>query len=102
MNFETNKMESFRYEHPMGHKYWVKDAHELSWKKHIDVQAAFQEYTDLGVSKTINVPSSFTIENIVEVYKYAHRKGLKGVTVYRDMSKENQPIQKCEGEVCVL
>lgn len=57
---------------------------DLDYKARIDVQAAWQQYIDASISSTVNVPNEFTVEEVEELYMYAWKKGLKGVTIYRD------------------
>lgn len=59
-------------------------AGEVSPEEHIRVQAMFQKYTDLAVSKTINIPNQSTIYDVYHIIKLAHKSNCKGITVFRD------------------
>ncbi|MBI3931285.1 MAG: vitamin B12-dependent ribonucleotide reductase [Chloroflexi bacterium] len=67
-------------------------AHEISPEWHVKMQAAFQKSTHNAVSKTVNFPQEATREDIARVYMLAHELGLKGITIYRDRSREMQPL----------
>ncbi len=67
-----------------------KTAHEISWKDHIKMQAAWQDFVTNAVSKTINMPNSTTIQEVEEAFMAMWKAKLKGGTIYRDGSKAFQ------------
>lgn len=72
-------------------------AHDISPEWHVKMQAAFQKFTDSAVSKTVNFPHEATPEDVANVYKMAYQEGLKGITIYRDRSRDSQVLTVGEG-----
>lgn len=71
-----------------------RTANEISWKRHVDIQASWQHWVSNAISKTINISNKSTPQDIYDIYFYMWKMGLKGGTIYRDGSKSFQILEK--------
>ena len=99
-NVETGEKHNLEYVHPEYAKLnpnevtpdWFVDASNVSPREHVLMQAAWQKHIGNAVSKTINLPSDATIDDVAEAYILAWKTGCKGITVYRDGSRSGQVL----------
>ncbi|MBI4067011.1 hypothetical protein HY407_01405 [Candidatus Gottesmanbacteria bacterium] len=100
--------EAWKKDHPKDPipDYFVS-ANNLTPQDHIKVQAAIQEYVDASISKTVNAPSTHTVEDVKKLYMLAYELGCKGVTYMREGSRpgvlervkeEKKPVLSAGGE----
>jgi len=74
-------------------------AHDLSPEQHVRMQAAFQAFSDSGVSKTINLPATAAQQDVASAFRLAYQLGCKGITVFRSGSRERQ-VMACALPSC--
>jgi len=86
---------------PADMKEVLRTATEMSWNDHILMQAAVQSLVDNSVSKTINLPSETTVEEVGNILLLGHQLKLKGMTVYRNKSRAEEVID-CPTGTCAL
>jgi ribonucleoside-diphosphate reductase alpha chain len=78
--------------------YFGATANEIDWESAVDLQAAAQKWVCHAISKTINLPSDASVEDVKKVYWRGWKKGLKGVTVYRDGCRSGVLVADTDGE----
>ena len=83
---------------PADVKRLFRTALEIPYKDHVEMQAAFQEFTDNAVSKTINLPGRAKKEDVAKAYLLAYAKGVKGITVFRYGSKKGTLIKFADAD----
>lgn len=95
--------------HPLYERYEGKElpdyfvtAMELTPEEHVKMQAATQKYIDSSISKTVNAPQSHTVEQVKKLFMLAYKLGCKGITYYREGSREGvlQTIKEQTSEPC--
>jgi len=110
--------DTYIFEHPLRNEPHFRSALNEdrdkipSWRQHIDIQAAAQKYVDQGVSKTVNMLNGIAREEVHAALVYAWESGCKGITIYRDGSRnvqvldditeEDSLLQDCPSGVCSL
>lgn len=73
-------------------------AQNLDYKQRIEMQSVWQKHIDASISSTVNVPNDFTVDQVFDLYLLAWKKGLKGVTIYRDGCKRSGILSTSDHE----
>jgi ribonucleotide reductase alpha subunit/intein/homing endonuclease len=82
-------LQEWRDKHPKEQTpHYFVSSKDLSPEEHVRVQAMVQRYTDSSISKTVNAPNEYTVEQVETLYRLAYEMGCKGVTFYRDGSRD--------------
>ena len=90
---------SVNYQLPYDHPSCFVEANDVPIEQHVRMQAAFQKHVHNAVSKTINAPNSATIEDVDRAFRLAYSLGCKGLTFYRDSSREFQAQTATKSEL---
>lgn len=81
--------------------FFNSTAQEIDWKQRIDIQSTVQKYVTHSISSTINLANDVSPEIVSDIYMEAWRKGLKGITVYRDGSRDGVLIADDKEKACI-
>lgn len=76
--------------------YYFVTANEVTPEEHVAVMGRIQKYVDSSISKTVNVPGNATVEDFMTIYSLAYKYGCKGMTAYRDKSRETQVLESVD------
>lgn len=99
---EVSQQESIQHltEIPPDLRRLFVTAHDVSPEHHVKMQAAFQKYSDSGVSKTINLPAGASQADVAAAFRLAYHLGCKGLTVFRTGSREKQVLSCANIQYC--
>lgn len=78
----------------MASPYYLQSAHDISWERRVLTQAIVQKYITSSISSTVNLPNDTTVEVVDDLFRTAYKSGCKGITVYRDGSREGVLVKK--------
>ena len=96
---DSNEKKDLKYYHKLYNSSNLEaglliSAYDLTPMQHVEAVKIFAPYIDSGISKTVNLPSDATVEDVKKVYEYCYKNNIKGITIYRDGSRSEQPIKR--------
>ena len=80
-------MESHNIKNDSNLPYFFVTANDINYRERIDMQSVWQKHIDASISSTVNVSKDFTVDEVMDLYCYAWKQGLKGITIFRDGCK---------------
>jgi len=97
VNISSSEKKELKYYHryysdPTVNKDTLVSAHDLLPIEHIEAVKIFAPFIDSAISKTVNLHKDASVKDVKEIYEYCWRNGIKGITVYRDGSRSEQPL----------
>ena len=78
--------------------WYGSTANDIDWVKRVEIQGIIQKYITHSISSTINLPNEVTTDEVAEIYLESWKKGLKGITVYRDGSRSGVLVSSTENK----
>lgn len=100
-DFDTSHFEKDAYQDFVKMRKTFVTSSDVSWQDHVKMQAAFQEYVDNSISKTINMPPTATVDDVKDAYVMAYMLACKGITVYVTGSREDVVLEVKKDETPV-
>ena len=79
--------------------WYGSEADDIDWTKRVELQGIVQKYTTHSISSTINLPSTVSVEEVSNIYLEAWKQGLKGITVYRDGSRDGVLVSETKPNI---
>lgn len=106
-----NKFKEYKVFHPVIKKLFGNDdnlpdyvvtAHDTDPYQRVHMQAVIQKYIDSSISSTVNLPEDITVETVGDIYMTAYKTGLKGITIYREGSREGILITEKKSKQTII
>ena len=94
-NISKNELQELFEKSP----WYGSEADDIDWTKRVELQGIVQKYTTHSISSTINLPSTVSVEEVSNIYLEAWKQGLKGITVYRDGSRNGVLVSETKPNI---